>query len=231
MVMADPGWGKDVSGRAARVWAVALALVFLIVGVVRLDAEAIAFGVGTLVGVVLTRLRKGLLGRIVLFLIAADTIIWMVPATVANVQEAEQFPDVAVPAVLSVLALAVLLLVLGLKPAPVLAVGGLLLIGAVVLGVVSSASGDRIDADARVEMKNAEFSETELEVPEDGTIAVKNRDLFWHTFTIEELDIDVRVPTGATRAIEIDAEPGEYRFICSIPGHESRMNGTVTVRG
>jgi plastocyanin len=213
------------------VWAVGLAIVFLTVGAVRLDAEAVAFGVATLVGVALTLLRKGLLGRIVLFLIAADTLLWMVPATIANLQDTEQFADVAVPAVLSVLALAVLLLVIGLRPAPVLAVGGLLLVGAIVLGVVASTSGEAIDADARVEAKNAEFSETELDVPDGGTVAVKNRDLFWHTFTVEELDIDVRIPTGATRAIEIEAEPGEYRFKCSIPGHESRMNGTLTVSG
>jgi len=62
------------------------------------------------------------------------------------------------------------------------------------------------------------------------TVAVRNRDLFWHTFTIDALGVDVRAPVGQLRSATFEARPGTYSFYCRIPGHATLgMRGTVTV--
>jgi plastocyanin len=63
------------------------------------------------------------------------------------------------------------------------------------------------------------------------TVAVRNRDLFWHTFTIDALGVDVAVPVGRLRSASFEARPGTYSYYCRIPGHETLgMRGTITVR-
>jgi plastocyanin len=75
------------------------------------------------------------------------------------------------------------------------------------------------------------FSPSEL-VATTGTIGVylENRDYFWHTFTISELGVDLRVPVGAAGRATFEAAPGTYEFVCAIPGHDiAGMVGTLTV--
>jgi plastocyanin len=63
------------------------------------------------------------------------------------------------------------------------------------------------------------------------TVAVRNRDLFWHTFTIDALGVDVRAPVGRLRSAAFEARPGAYSYYCRIPGHATLgMRGTLTVR-
>jgi len=62
-----------------------------------------------------------------------------------------------------------------------------------------------------------------------GTL-VENRDPVRHTFTIEQLGIDVELPAGTNRRVEFTALAGTYAFHCTVPGHES-MTGMVVVRG
>jgi uncharacterized cupredoxin-like copper-binding protein len=51
-----------------------------------------------------------------------------------------------------------------------------------------------------------------------------------HTFTIDELGVDLNVPMGAERSVTFNAPAGEYRFYCGIPGHETiGMYGILTV--
>jgi plastocyanin len=94
--------------------------------------------------------------------------------------------------------------------------------------------GDPVEAqrgDIVIKMKDVKF------VPDDPlangrtvAVVVENADLFWHTFTIEALNIDVRVPVKATRRTTFTARPGEYEFTCAIPGHEAvGMEGTLVV--
>lgn len=62
------------------------------------------------------------------------------------------------------------------------------------------------------------------------TVEVANRDLFWHTFTVEDLGVDLRIPVGAERIVAFDAPPGTYQYICAIPGHpEAGMKGSLIV--
>ena len=62
------------------------------------------------------------------------------------------------------------------------------------------------------------------------TVAVRNRDLFWHTFTIDRLGVDVGVSVVGLRTASFEAEPGTYSYYCRIPGHAALgMRGTLTV--
>lgn len=80
--------------------------------------------------------------------------------------------------------------------------------------------------------ENMAYSKTNLTGrPGQVTIGVENQDLFWHTFTIEALGVDIKVPMQATQQITFQAEPGVYTFHCTIPGHEILgMTGTLTVK-
>jgi plastocyanin len=63
------------------------------------------------------------------------------------------------------------------------------------------------------------------------TVALRNRDLFWHTFTIDRLGVEIRTPVGRLRTATFEARPGTYSFYCRIPGHAALgMRGTLTVR-
>lgn len=101
-----------------------------------------------------------------------------------------------------------------------------------VVGALNDAPEPGI-ADYDLVAENVAFSETELSAsPGTITVAVENRDLFWHTFTVEELGVDLRVPVSAEMTVTFDAPPGEYRFVCAIPGHaDAGMEGTLTVVG
>lgn len=62
----------------------------------------------------------------------------------------------------------------------------------------------------------------------DSGLWIDNQDGIRHTFTIPQLGIDVEVPALKARRIDIDAAPGEYQIICTVPGHEA-MTGTLTI--
>lgn len=53
-----------------------------------------------------------------------------------------------------------------------------------------------------------------------------------HTFTVEELGLDYHVGPGETRTVTFTPQSsGEFRLICTTPGHlEAGMEGTVAVR-
>lgn len=69
-----------------------------------------------------------------------------------------------------------------------------------------------------------------LTADEAGEVAVfvQNQDPYRHTFTIDDLDVDVEVPAGTDRRVAFTAESGTYEFVCTVPGHED-MTGTLTV--
>ena len=71
----------------------------------------------------------------------------------------------------------------------------------------------------------------DIAVP-SGTIGVwvDNRDGIHHTFTIEDLGVDLEIPALKAKRVQFDAPPGTYEIICTVPGHES-MTGALTVGG
>lgn len=79
-----------------------------------------------------------------------------------------------------------------------------------------------------------EWSESEITLAPGDSIEVTNVGALQHNFEVEELGIAEELPAGEPVVITIpeDAEPGEYEFICSVPGHaEGGMVGTLTIEG
>lgn len=71
------------------------------------------------------------------------------------------------------------------------------------------------------------FDPTELEAAAgDVTIELTNEDDADHTFTIEELDIDVAAGGGESASGDATLEAGEYEYVCRI---HPAMQGTLTV--
>ena len=69
-------------------------------------------------------------------------------------------------------------------------------------------------------------------VAESGAVNIRlaNHDLFWHTLTIDELNVDLSVLVGSEREAGSPAPPGTYTYYCAIPGHELLgMLGTLTI--
>lgn len=76
-----------------------------------------------------------------------------------------------------------------------------------------------------------EWSQTEITVKPGDTIEAVNAGVSQHDFTVEELGISQEL-TAEVVSITIpeDAAPGEYEFICSVPGHaENGMVGTLII--
>ena len=60
-------------------------------------------------------------------------------------------------------------------------------------------------------------------------LVLKNDDFFIHTFTIDELDVDVTIGPRGEKILKLTpANKGTFEYRCTIPGHES-MEGTLTV--
>jgi uncharacterized cupredoxin-like copper-binding protein len=57
-----------------------------------------------------------------------------------------------------------------------------------------------------------------------------NDDPIVHTFTIDALNIDVKVGPRSEKLFELQSpKPGTYAFYCRITGHSEVMHGTLTV--
>jgi uncharacterized cupredoxin-like copper-binding protein len=71
-----------------------------------------------------------------------------------------------------------------------------------------------------------------LTVTPGETIDVANVGAAMHNLTIETLDISVDLPPGESTTVTIpaDATPGEYAFLCNVPGHAAAgMVGTLVI--
>jgi len=84
-----------------------------------------------------------------------------------------------------------------------------------------AASESRGLRSATFEGRRLEFSTSDWPM---GTVrlVVRNEDLRVHTFTSEELGIDVAIGPKSERVVEIDLKPGSYLFECRVPGHSER---------
>ena len=125
---------------------------------------------------------------------------------------------------------------------PLTIAGGVAIALLAIFGLVSSLGvesdeaqdGDVVliaqDVDYEPEGSNLERTEdAPLELEQGGAVFVENKDLFRHTFAIDELNLEIELPAGADRRIEIDAPAGDYVFYCSVEGHEEDMRGTLMV--
>jgi plastocyanin len=67
-----------------------------------------------------------------------------------------------------------------------------------------------------------------------GTIevALTCEDRVNHNLTFEGSRVEIVVcRPGETRTGVVELEPGEYTYLCTVPGHEATMRGTLTVTG
>jgi plastocyanin len=90
----------------------------------------------------------------------------------------------------------------------------------VVSAVVSVSSRETVSdaeaaaADIVVDLKDFEFDAERYDAAGGTTILVKNSDPFLHTFTIDELGIDVSLNGGSEKLVSIPAQPGTYVVYC-----------------
>src|SRR6266508_1417469 len=189
----------------ARLGALGDLLVLAVVGIGRGDMEAVAIAVLLLVAAALAGWRRGLVGLVALSLLFIDVTAFMLPAAVSNAGAGETLGAAA--------ALAIAL-------------------GAVAVAGPSRASAANGSQQLALQAASTKFSTTLLEAhPGRVTVSLANRDLFWHTFTIERLGANVDVPVGGTRSVSFTGAPGTYTFTCTVPGHASAgMRGTLAVR-
>jgi plastocyanin len=224
--------------------AIANILAFAAIAVLLGDLEAGAYAVGFAVGLALLRLRRGRLGIVALLLLSANVLGWMSLGVVSNLRNGEGVVAVAIPALLTALSIgaavaAIADLARRSRPGGSrAAVRGVALAAAVLFaGLVVASAVTSSDAPAAAEGDLTVVSNNVLFEPEELaasageiTVHMTNRDLFWHTFTIDELDVDLRVAVNGQRAATFDAPAGTYLYYCRIPGHETRMRGTLVVR-
>jgi plastocyanin len=242
-----PRIGSGLVGwrRLAVVAALADAVILFGYGLTRGDREALGFAVVMLIALALLRVGRGLLGLLVMAALFVNIELWMFPAANGNATYRVGLVDLLVPGALVAFSLAGLLgavaAIVHLRdPAAGRGAAGPTGFLAVVfvfasLGLVWAMT----DAETQVVPEGAtEVVTTNVAfVPEAFqagggrvTVAVRNRDLFWHTFTIDALGVDVRAPVGRLRSVSFEARPGTYSYYCRIPGHATLgMRGTLTV--
>lgn len=119
----------------------------------------------------------------------------------------------------------------GAAVAAVVVVAGIGLVG---VDSDSRQPGDTVlvadDADYTPEGENPDReADVRLTVSAGSAVFVNNKDLYRHTLVIDALGIDEEVPASSDRRVLIEAEPGEYEFICDVSGHEEDMRGTLVV--
>jgi plastocyanin len=243
-----PRIGSGLVGwrRLAVVAALADAVVLFGSGLTRGDREALGFAVVMLVGIGLLRVGKGLLGLVVLAALFVNIQFWMFPAANGNATYRVGVIDLLVPGSLVAFSLAGLIAAVAAiihlrDPAAGRAAAGPTGILTVVfifssLGLQWAMTDAEIqtvpEGALEVQTTNVAFAPDTLSAaPGRITVAVRNRDLFWHTFTIDALRVDVRAPVGRLRTVTFEAQPGTYSYYCRIPGHAALgMRGTLTVR-
>jgi plastocyanin len=208
------------------------------------DAEALGFAVVVLLTLAWIFLRPGRIVPVVVrSLIFADVAIWMVPAAFTNAVNHGSVVSILLPGALGTSAVVGLIAAAGFlisranqaagsriaRGVAALALAVILALGGVAAATASSGtlSGKALVVSAT----NARFSATTL-TADHGTVTIDftNNDLFWHTFTVPTLGIDIRTPVKGHGQVSVNAPPGSYEFFCAIPGHKSiGMRGTLTV--
>ena len=116
--------------------------------------------------------------------------------------------------------------VAGLAVALMAASGAAHLAGVESVGAAESAGA------VRLEMKGTRFEPVDLRASagQPVRLAIKNRDLVAHRFSVEPLGVDVGFVPGTEKIVELPAmETGTYIYVCTVEGHEE-MAGFILVR-
>ncbi len=108
---------------------------------------------------------------------------------------------------------------------------GLFVAGFVVSAVVAAGveAAEPLAGDSRVVAESMSFVPEELVVGAGSGIWMENRDGLRHTFTVEGTDVELNVPGNSAGRMDLELEPGTYKVICDVPGHEAMaMELTIT---
>jgi plastocyanin len=206
------------------------------------DAEAGAIAIATIVVLVLQRFRESA-GAVLLGLLFFDTAFFTGAAALSNLADRAAPQATIGPATLAAIALTGVLASIAnvwrrrTTASPSRSATATIFVVAVAFAAVAlgsavssrgaPASGSNI---LRLEIKGAQYSTDALNATgRTVTVAVTNHDLFWHTFTIGALGVDLRVPVGDEKTVTFTAAPGTYLYVCGVPGHASFMRGVLTV--
>ena len=221
-------------------------IVLVAMGVVLRDRLPLGLAVIVAVGMDLLHVRGGLPGVVVLGLVFGDIALWTLTAAVSNVAQGEELSRLVVPASLAAISAAGFVSAGGIlwrrrdpqagnQAARFVGLASVAFFVVVVgAGFVTGRGQRQVEqpADVVVQTENMEFSPTELAADGgDVTVTVDNQDVWWHTFTIDALNVNLSAPSSSKQQITFDAAPGTYTFYCAIPGHDILgMRGTLTVR-
>jgi len=208
------------------------------------DAEALTFAFVVLATLGWIFFRPGRIVPVVVrTLVFADVAIWMVPAALTNAVNHSSLLSILVPGTLGTTAVVGLIGAAGFlisrgnqaagkRVARVVAAVALAVI--LVLAAVAAATASSTTPSPKAIMisaTNARYSATTL-TANHGTVTVDftNNDLFWHTFTVPALGVDIRVPVKGHGQVSFNAPAGSYEFFCAIPGHKQiGMRGTLII--
>lgn len=83
-----------------------------------------------------------------------------------------------------------------------------------VLTLTGRSTADEGAADETVVLKDFEFDQSDYSFTAGSTVLVRNDDPFLHTFTIDDLDIDITLNPGSSELVEIPDESGTYVVFC-----------------
>jgi plastocyanin len=209
------------------------------------DAEALTFAFVVLATLGWIFFRPGRIVPVVVrTLVFVDVAIWMVPAALTNSANHSSLLSILVPGTLGTTAVVGLIGAAGFlisrgnqaagrRVARVVAAVALAVI-LVVAGVAAATASNTAPSGKAIVISatNARYSATNL-TADHGTVTVSftNNDLFWHTFTVPALRVDMRAPVKGRVQLSFNAAPGSYEFFCAIPGHKQiGMRGTLIIQ-
>lgn len=227
--------------------AAALAVILLIgASLIALHRRMYGFWFEMIARVIRWRLPEEIAGAFILGCLFADIGFYTLTGTATNLWMGASGTAILLPASLAAFALtgfvAAVMCVFARKHsaepsrAAVNFVVAIFLVSSVVLGIglLRGQAEPQVElpTDIKLGVENLAYSTTNLTAhPGRVTIVMENHDLFWHTFTIDERRVDLKVPMQAREQITFDAPPGIYTFHCTIPGHELLgMRGTLTLK-
>ena len=231
--------------QALRVLTLLLIAGLIAVIVVIHDKDVVALTVITFVLLLFLPSKRAWLGVIGLTLLFADVLFFTGAAATSNIRHHEQLTTVAVPAAFGALCVAgvvagLLALVRYKSSAegggtiPLLIVAVVVFAGAMATSAIAGTDGGAAKkSDIRLLAKNTKFSPKTLTATATNgkvSVFVTNKDFWWHTFTIDKLNVNLRIPEGGHRRVVFDASPGRYKFYCAVPGHtQAGMKGTLVI--
>jgi plastocyanin len=118
----------------------------------------------------------------------------------------------------------------------VLAIVGVVAIVTGALTLAGRSSVDAGTADVTITLSDFEFDEAAYRLEPGATVHVRNTDPLFHTFTIDELDIDVGMTPGDEALVRIPSAAGTYVLFCrphtstpDDPDYDSDMAARITV--